>query len=139
LYRTRSDESKALEQINTMISKDMNSFADKNITDEKLLKQQTEFLGELYLGHLRYGTHAGHGACFCQPYVRKHHISAKNFALAGNFNLANTQELFEQLAQYGINVTSTSDTQIVLETISFFLDRAYDKLPLKLLQKYRNH
>lgn len=139
LCRTRSADSNALEQINTMISKDMNVCANQHTTDEKILKQNTEFLGELYLGHLRYGTHAGHGACFCQPYVRKHHISAKNFALAGNFNLANNQELFEQLSGYGINVTSTSDTQIVLETISFFLDRAYDKLPLKLLQKYCNH
>jgi amidophosphoribosyltransferase len=92
------------------------------------LKRAHRYVGELYLGHLRYGTFAGRAAANCHPFVRRSNIASRNLAIAGNFNMTNANELFAQLTEYGLNLVGESDTNVILERIGYFLDREHDHL-----------
>jgi amidophosphoribosyltransferase len=92
------------------------------------LKRRIPFLGELLLGHLRYGTHSGDGAELCHPYVRRHGMPSRSMALAGNFNLTNSRELFDRLVTFGIHPVGDADTGVILEKIGHALDREHDFL-----------
>ncbi len=92
------------------------------------LKRRIPMLGEVMMGHLRYGTHAGNGSGLCHPYLRRHSVASRNLALAGNFNLTNARELFDRLVSYGINPIGEADTGVVLEKIGHFLDREHEFL-----------
>jgi len=92
------------------------------------LKRRIPFLGELMLGHLRYGTHSGDGAELCHPYVRRHGMPSRSMALAGNFNLTNSRELFDRLVAFGIHPVGDADTGVILEKIGHALDREHDFL-----------
>src|SRR5262245_22262329 len=101
---------------------------DVSACDDLALKRAHRFIGELYLGHLRYGTYAGRHGCNCHPFVRKNNTASRNLAIAGNFNMTNSSELFEQLIEYGLNPVGDSDTNVILERIGYFLDREHDHL-----------
>ncbi|MCH2161000.1 MAG: hypothetical protein MK085_03910 [Phycisphaerales bacterium] len=92
------------------------------------LKLAVPMLGEAMIGHLRYGTHGGNSADVCHPYLRKNIVASRNLALAGNFNLTNSNILFQQLVEFGLDPVGDSDTQVVLEKIGFYLDREHDQL-----------
>jgi amidophosphoribosyltransferase len=92
------------------------------------LKRRLPFLGEVLLGHLRYGTHSGDGTDLCHPYLRRSSVASRNLALAGNFNLTNAAELFDRLVSYGIHPIGDADTGVVLEKIGHSLDREHDFL-----------
>jgi amidophosphoribosyltransferase len=92
------------------------------------LKLRHRYIGELYLGHLRYGTYAGRSGCNCHPFVRRNNTASRNLAIAGNFNMTNSTELFQQLVEYGLNPVGDSDTNVILERIGYFLDREHDHL-----------
>jgi amidophosphoribosyltransferase len=129
LRRVRSVRHNALERIFDTVMRDVTRLAaDPRRLDDGALKQRGRFLGEAYLGHLRYGTHSGRGAALCHPYVRRNNTASRNLALAGNFNMTNARELFEQLAEYGLNLVGDSDTQVILERIGYCLDREHDHL-----------
>ncbi|MCH2152782.1 MAG: hypothetical protein MK089_05520 [Phycisphaerales bacterium] len=99
-----------------------------NADTEVELKARCEFLGEAYLGHLRYGTHSGRGVTNCHPLIRKDNTASRNLAIAGNFNMTNSLQLFEQLVEYGLNPVGDSDTQVILERLGYFLDLEHRKL-----------
>ncbi|MEN9641519.1 MAG: Amidophosphoribosyltransferase [Planctomycetota bacterium] len=92
------------------------------------LKRRIPFLGEVMLGHLRYGTHSGAGSNLCHPYLRRSNIASRNLALAGNFNLTNSGEIFRRLVQLGINPVGDADTGVILEKIGHFIDREHEFL-----------
>ena len=81
-----------------------------------------DFIGDAYIGHLRYGTHSGHAVAHCHPLLRKDNTASKNLAVAGNFNMTNSRELFQRLVDYGLSPVGDSDTQVVLERIGYCLD-----------------
>jgi len=93
--------------------------------DEVQLKRRFPLLGEVLLGHLRYGTHSGNSTSMCHPYVRRTNRRSRSIAMAGNFNLTNSSELFARLVEYGLHPVGDSDTGVVLEKIGFFLDREH--------------
>ncbi len=95
---------------------------------ERDLKRRVPLLGEVLLGHLRYGTFGGRSAAACHPFVRRSIIASRNLALAGNFNLTNSQELFQLLLEYGLAPVGDSDTGVVLEKIGYALDAEHDHL-----------
>jgi amidophosphoribosyltransferase len=81
------------------------------------MKGHLSFLGELLLGHLRYGTQGRNSADFCHPFIKRHTIPARNLAQAGNFNLVNTDELFEGIG-YGPRLFQRqSDLAAMMEVI----------------------
>jgi len=101
---------------------------DPHDFDEHRAKKAIEFLGEVYIGHLRYGTHSGYGVRMCQPYIRRHNQPSRNLAIAGNFNMTNAPELFARLVEYGLHPAGDSDTQVVLEKLSYALDQEHEHL-----------
>ena len=86
------------------------------------LKRNLEFTGELFLGHLRYGTFGGHGVENLHPVLRANNWITKNLVLAGNFNMTNVDELFATLVEIGQYPIQTTDTITILEKIGHFLD-----------------
>ena len=100
MHRLRSAENQAIASLFRNIAEEVNDLTKYNpdiIKHPGLMKGHVKFLGELLLGHLRYGTQGKNNVEFCHPFVKRHTIPARNLALAGNFNLVNTEELFEKL------------------------------------------
>ncbi len=92
--------------------------------DPEWLKKNARFTGELFLGHLRYGTYGGNGIERCHPFLRESNWMSRTLIVAGNFNLTNTDELFQLLVNMGEHPKDRSDTVTVLEKIGHFLDTA---------------
>lgn len=93
-----------------------------------LIKDNIPFVGELYLGHLRYATHGKNSLEYVHPVMRFSNWKARNLVLAGNFNLTNVAEIFERLVQCGQHPRDLSDTVTVLEKIGFYLDSEYERM-----------
>jgi amidophosphoribosyltransferase len=106
----------------------------KRLNDVNWLKNNVAFTGELFLGHLRYGTYGGNSIENLHPLVRSNNWKTKNLVLAGNFNMTNNDELFQTLVELGQYPVETSDTITVLEKIGHFLDDENERL----YHKYRN-
>lgn len=97
-----------------------------------LMKGYMRFMGEVMLGHLRYGTQGKNNAEFCHPFIKTHINPTRNLAMAGNFNLVNTEELFEFLKNQPITSIRESDLGAMIETIHYFLSQANEKNPESL-------
>ena len=91
--------------------------------DPEWLKKNARFTGELFLGHLRYGTCGGNGIERCHPFLRESNWMTRSLVVAGNFNLTNTEELFQRLVNIGQHPKDRSDTVTVLEKIGHYLDK----------------
>jgi len=100
-----------------------------------LLKDKLPFVGESYLGHLRYGTFGENDLEYVHPVVRQSNWKSRSLALAGNFNLTNVGELFGKLISYGEHPVETSDTVTLLEKIGFFLDKEHETLWQNLVDR----
>jgi len=92
------------------------------------VKQHFDFGGELFMGHLRYGTSGGYNISSCHPYFRRSSWPTRNLALCGNFNMTNTAELNASLIAMGQHPVFATDTQALLEKIGFFLDEEHEDL-----------
>ncbi len=97
-------------------------------SDETDLKRLYPWLGEVYLGHLRYGTHGANALDNCHPYVRPSNWPSRQLSVAGNFNLTNTPELFNMLVKLGQHPIGEADTSTVMEKIGHFLDVANEAI-----------
>ncbi|MBA4259002.1 amidophosphoribosyltransferase [Sediminibacterium sp.] len=86
-----------------------------------LMKGHLPFLGELLLGHLRYGTQGKNNVEFCHPFIKRDLMPGKNLALAGNFNLVNTDELFEQIGVNPGDFQKQSDLAAMMEVVHHYL------------------
>ncbi len=100
----------------------------ERLKDAVWLKDKAKFLGELYLGHLRYGTYGKNIIENCHPLLRENNWKTRNLALAGNFNLTNVNELFNDLLRIGQHPKDSSDTITVIEKIGHFLDEENERL-----------
>jgi amidophosphoribosyltransferase len=96
--------------------------------------QHYPFAGELYLGHLRYGTFGKNSIDFVHPVMRQNNWKSRNLVLAGNFNLTNTDELFKVLIELGQHPKAYTDTVTALEKVGHFLDEENQLL----FRKYKN-
>ncbi len=91
--------------------------------DPRWAKEHLAFAGEAYLGHLRYGTFGRNSVEFVHPVMRQNNWRSRNLVLAGNFNMTNTDELFERLVELGQHPSAYTDTVTVLEKVGHFLDQ----------------
>ena len=98
------------------------------LNDVEYLKRNAGFTGELFLGHLRYGTFGRNSIESCHPFLRQNNWITRNLVVAGNFNLTNVDELFSVLVNIGQHPKEKSDTVTVLEKIGHFLDVENDEL-----------
>ena len=115
------------ERVNQRIYKGLEG-QDDRIHDPEWLKQNVPFIGELYLGHLRYGTYGGQSIENIHPFLRQNNWLTRNLILAGNFNMTNVDELFDNLVQLGQHPKEKADTVTILEKIGHFLDEQNEKL-----------
>ncbi|MCH2132330.1 MAG: hypothetical protein MK116_01140 [Phycisphaerales bacterium] len=124
LRRLRTTKRNPVERIFDAATGDLDFLTDLVLDAENELtaKARCEFLGEAYIGHLRYGTHSSREVTNCHPLVRKDNTASRNLAVAGNFNMTNSHQLFQQLVEYGLNPVGDSDTQVILERLGYFLD-----------------
>lgn len=99
--------------------------------DTDWLKKNVAFTGELWLGHLRYGTYGGNSIEACHPFLRQNNWMTRNLVVAGNFNMTNVDELFQDLLGLGMHPKEKADTVTVMENIGHFLDEENDSLYYK--------
>ena len=129
--RERSVEKQAIQAIFDKIFHQFSDLSDKEkvrIQDLDYVKNNYEFMGELLLGHLRYGTHGGNDKSNCHPRIRANNWKTRTLIVAGNFNMTNVDELFDKLVSLGQFPREMSDTMTVLEKIGHFLDVENQKL-----------
>ncbi len=91
-------------------------------------KRNNPFIGELYLGHLRYGTYGRNSDSYCHPFIRENNWMTRNLVLAGNFNMTNVDDQFDMLITLGQHPRERSDTITVMEKIGHFLDDEVQKI-----------
>ena len=131
LSRHRSADSAALSDVFRKIQSDFKKHERKNpdrLIDPVWAKKHLPFAGELYLGHLRYGTFGKNKLDNVHPVMRQNNWKSRNLVLAGNFNLTNVEELFQTLIELGQHPKDFSDTVTILEKIGHFLDQANQQL-----------
>ncbi len=132
LHRIRSNANQPIAHLFSLIGKEIEEL-EKYQPDIKnhpgLMKGHINFLGELLLGHLRYGTQGKNNVEFCHPFIKRDIIPSRNLALAGNFNLVNTDELFK-LANIDPGIfQKQSDLAAMMEVIHHFLVKADESSP----------
>lgn len=131
IHRLRSNADSPIQDIFGKINeklKDIGERQPKNLLDIQWLKKNVDFMGELYLGHLRYGTFGKNSTLNLHPFVRENNWLTKNLVVAGNFNLTNVDEMFNKLIDLGQYPIETSDTVTILEKIGHFLDEENEEL-----------
>lgn len=106
--------------------------------DAHWLKQNVAFSGELWLGHLRYGTHGLNSIENVHPFLRQNSWRSRNLVMAGNFNMTNVDELFNVLVELGQHPKDKVDTVTVMEKIGHFLDLEVQSLFEKYKDEYSN-
>ena len=135
LHRIRSCANHPIADVFYQIGKEIEE-VEKYQPDIKnhpgLMKGHINFLGELLLGHLRYGTQGKNNAEFCHPFIKRDTIPARNLALAGNFNLVNTEALFELVDIQPGNFQKQSDLAAMMEVLHHFLVKADEFNPENL-------
>ncbi len=131
ISRVRSNKSQPIQDIFAQINERINSEFEavpslKN--DVALQKKMIPYIGELLLGHVRYGTFGGNSVENVHPFLRTNNWMHRNLIIAGNFNMTNTTELFDTLIKLGMHPKEKADTITVMEKIGHFLDDAVRKL-----------
>ena len=134
ISRARSIDTNPIQDLFGQIGSRFNQLASEDpekLKDVAYLKKHAGFTGELFLGHLRYGTFGRNSIESCHPFLRQNNWMTRNLVLAGNFNLTNVDELFDSLLAIGQHPKEKSDTVTVLEKIGHFLDVENDRLYAK--------
>jgi len=130
ISRKRSNAAQPIQEIFTHINSQINEYFTeypefKN--DVAAQKKHLPYIGELFLGHVRYGTFGKNSVENVHPFLRQNNWMHRNLIIAGNFNMTNTTELFENLIQLGMHPKEKADTITVMEKIGHFLDDAVSK------------
>ncbi len=128
LARKRSASKTALSDIFEEIAKAFEEIPLAYRDDEAYLKKHFPYAGELLMGHLRYGTYGGNSIENIHPFLRQNNWMARNLMLAGNYNVTNTEELFNQLIELGQQPKEKSDNVLMLEKIGHFIDEENQRL-----------
>ncbi len=131
MSRVRSSEQQPIQNIFAQINDRINTEIQQNpsyANDVALQKKHIPYIGELLLGHVRYGTFGKNSIESVHPFLRQNNWMHRNLIMAGNFNMTNVHELFDNLVQLGQHPKEMADTITVMEKIGHFLDDAVAKL-----------
>lgn len=135
MHRMRSNANQPIAELFQKVGNDINEL-EKYQPDIKnhpgLMKGHVPFLGELLLGHLRYGTQGRNNVEFCHPFIKRHTIPSRNLALAGNFNLVNTEELFDLVNMSPGEFQKQSDLAAMMEVLHHFIVKADEAFPQQM-------
>ena len=137
IWREREEGKNAIQQIFANINDKMEKY-NGQINDSVFAKENLPFAGELYLGHLRYSTSGKSGISYVHPFLRRHNWKARTLVLAGNFNLTNVDEIFENLTNQGQHPRDKADTFLMLESLGNKLDNEVQAEYEQIRQRYTN-
>ena len=133
VFRERALGTQAIKEIFESILPDLN-----NIKVEKMSPKEVEesapFVGEIYLGHLRYSTTGKSGMSYVHPFLRRNNWRSRNLLLCGNFNMTNVDEIFRTVIEKGQHPRIYSDTVMLLEQLGYALDKENHRI----YRKYRD-
>jgi len=137
ISRYRSVKKDSIQDIFNKINKkfDKALIDPKYKLEEDWIKENVPFTGEVWLGHLRYGTFGGNSIENCAPTLRQNNWKSKNLIFAGNFNMTNLDDLFQVLVELGQSPKEKSDTVTILEKVGHFLDEENNKIFNRYNQK----
>lgn len=141
ISRHRTVESQPIEIIFGKIAKKMKkaqAAGEENFMNADWLKRNFGFTGELWLGHLRYGTHGKNEIENCHPFLRQNNWRSRNLVVAGNFNMTNVDDLFAKLIELGQHPKEIVDTVTVMEKMGHFLDEENQRIFDKYKDKHTN-
>ncbi len=141
ISRFRSIETNAIVHIFSKIEKKIGKALEGNkdkYYDADWLKNNADYTGELWLGHLRYGTHGENTIEKCHPMIRSNNWRSRNLVMAGNFNMTNVDQLFDKLVDLGQHPFEKTDTVTVMEKIGHFLEEEAQRQFLRFKELYSN-
>lgn len=130
LARMRSNANQPIADLFSKINgeiKELEKYQEDIRQHVHLMKGHVPFLGENLLGHLRYGTQGKNNVEFCHPFIKRDVVPAKNLAMAGNFNLVNTEELFDLINIDPGTFQKQSDLAAMMEVLHHFLSKEYEQ------------
>ncbi|WP_108821527.1 amidophosphoribosyltransferase [Dysgonomonas sp. Marseille-P4361] len=131
IFRERATGSSAIPEIFSNVYKNYQKYTPEQLNDPVFAAENLPFAGELFLGHLRYSTTGKTGISYVHPFLRRSNWRSRTLALAGNFNMTNVDELFDDLVAQGQHPRDHADTFVLLESLGHYLDREiqyqYDK------------
>ena len=129
-YRSVSDRpiSEVFKKINRKFKKAKKEWGSDRLQEGEWLQKNVAFTGEVWLGHLRYGTHGKNSIEYCHPMLRQNNWRSRSLVMAGNFNMTNVDELFDILVSLGQHPKEKADTVTVMEKIGHFLDQENQEL-----------
>ncbi len=131
ISRVRSNKAQPIQDIFAQINERLNSVLSENPTkkdDVQWQKENMPYLGELFLGHVRYGTFGKNSIESVHPFLRQNNWKHKNLIVAGNFNLTNSNQIMQELIELGQHPKENTDTVTVMEKIGHFLDDEVEQL-----------
>ncbi len=137
ISRSRSNKLNPIKDVFKDINKQIHKiegFTPELMHDPVWAKENLPFCGELYMGHLRYGTFGRHSIDYVHPVMRENNWRSRNLAVAGNFNLTNVDEIFKSLEDLGQHPKDFTDTVTILENVGHFLDEENQLL----FRQYKN-
>lgn len=123
IFRERATGSGAIQEIFGNIYSHFEKVPTNLLEDSKYASNNVPFAGELFLGHLRYSTTGKSGISYVHPFMRRNNWRSRNMALAGNFNMTNVDEIFQELVNQGQHPRDYADTFVLLESLGHYLDR----------------
>jgi len=139
ISRHRSNASKPIQDLFDYVNQrfvNLQQNDPEKFKDIQWLQENLAFTGEVLLGHLRYGTYGGNSIEHCHPFLRQNNWRTRSLVLAGNFNMTNVDELFNQLVELGQHPKEKADTVTILERIGHFLDVENDRIYYDQREQY---
>lgn len=128
IFRERATGSGAIQEIFEAVHRTIADYPQAERADVTWAEKHLPFIGELYMGHLRYSTTGRSGISYVHPFLRRSNWKARNLTLCGNFNLTNVDEVFDYIVRHGQHPRRYSDTFIMLEQIGCELDKENQRL-----------
>lgn len=127
MFRERAQGNTAIQEIFAAVHAKFSTFTPEELADVDFAGKNIPFVGEIYMGHLRYSTTGKRGLSYVHPFLRRNNWRAKNLCLCANFNMTNVQEIFDHIAVKGQHPRMLSDTYLLLEQLGHRLDREAER------------
>ena len=127
MFREKAEGSNAITEIFKTVQQGFAALTPEQLADAGYAKDNADFAGELYMGHLRYSTTGKSGLKYVHPFLRRNNWKAKNLCLCGNFNMTNVDEIFDKITAMGQCPRIFSDSYIMLEWMGHRLDREVER------------
>ena len=127
-FREREMGSGAISEIFGTVHQKINAAVRDEVVSATYAKEHIPYVGEIYMGHLRYSTTGKSGLDYVHPFIRRNNFRAKSLCLCGNFNLTNVDEIYHDVMESGQHPRKYADTYLMLEEVGFRLDKEVERL-----------